>query len=116
MRPIVTTFFLVFFTLTAFSQSYKLTTAITPSAFQPLAESEQTLPMNWGADDPYTYIDGPGDTMAFFGVKYPLDKIGVSYYGNLKFENHNSAIILDAFFTFLDSKNTAAQVKYRISG
>ena len=115
MRLIVTIFFLVFFNIAAFSQTYRVTPMLTPSAFQPLSEAEPTLAMNWGAEDPYSYIEVPGDTMSFFGVKYPLDKIGVSYYGNLKFENENSAVILDAFFTFLDSTNPAAKVKYRIT-
>ncbi len=116
MRLLATTFFLVFFTVTACSQSYKLTTAITPSAFQPLGEGDSTLAMPWGSDDTYGSISLPGDTMAFFGAKYPLDLIGVSYTGYLVFQNENSAIFLDVFTSLLDSTNPLAKVKYKVMG
>lgn len=114
---------LVFFVLAssaAFAQNYRLFVLEPQGGYQALPKPAAELRMPWGnIDDNYGYINAPGFSIKIFGTTYTLSdssQLGVSTLGNLKIENDTSVVIIDGYFTGLDSVSPDSKILYRITG
>jgi hypothetical protein len=112
---------LLFFVLAASSlsaQNYKLFVLEPVGGYAALPKSAERLAMPWGnIDENYAYISVPGFSINIFGKKYTLSetsKLGVSILGNLKIEDDTSLVIIDGYFTGLDSVSPASSVVYQV--
>lgn len=114
---------LLFFVLAASSlsaQNYKVYLLEPAGGYKPLPETATELAMPWGnVDENYSYISVPGFTMNIFGTKYTLSetaKLGVSILGNLKIEDDTSLVIIDGYFTGIDSVSPESKIFYQVTG
>ncbi len=105
------------------AQNYKVSLVEPVGGYKPLPETTTQLIMPWGhavdTANPYTYINVPGFTIKIFGTKYTFSEkaqLGISILGNLKIEDDTSVIIIDGYFTTIDSTGPSAKVLYQVSG
>ncbi len=114
---------LLFFVLASsslFAQNYKLFVLEPQGGYQPLPETATELAMPWGnVDENYSYINVPGFSMKIFGTKYTFSdssRLGVSILGNLKIEDDTSLVIIDGYFTGIDSVSPESKIFYQVTG
>jgi hypothetical protein len=114
---------LLFFVLassSSFAQNYKVLVLEAQGGYQPLPETATELAMPWGnVDENYSYINVPGFSMKILGTQYTLSessRLGVSILGNLKIEDDTSLVIIDGYFTGIDSVSPESKIFYQITG
>lgn len=114
---------LLFFVLavsSSYSQNYKVLVLEAQGGYTPLPETATELAMPWGnVDENYSYINVPGFSMKIFGTQYTLSetaRLGVSILGNLKIEDDTSLVIIDGYFTGIDSVSPESKIFYQVSG
>jgi hypothetical protein len=112
---------LLFFVLASdllVAQNYKLFVLEPVGGYTPLGETAKELKMPWGnVDENYAYLNVPGFTISIFGKKYTLSDshpLGVSILGNLKIEDDTSLVIIDGYFTGIDSVSPESKVVYDV--
>jgi len=119
MKKLLLLFF-VLATSSLFAQNYKVYLLEPAGGYKPLPETTTELAMPWGnVDENYSYINVPGFSMKIFGTTYTLSetaKLGVSILGNLKIEDDTSLVIIDGYFTGIDSVSPESKVLYQVSG